>query len=402
MDLFGTRINDITDKEINRLIENSIPESKILDYKKELKIDTGDERKEFLFDIASFANSEGGIIIFGIEEKKDNKGNNTGLTKEISGIEIDNDDKLILKIEDLVKNNLEPQISSLEIKILKINDKHILLIGIPKLIDIPHMVTFKSSNKFYKRRNNGKILMDVYDLKNVFLKSYELKEKINEFRLNRIYAVRELKYLPKLDVEGSFFLHVIPFGSGNDSSINISSQTNINYLAKKLGSIRVSGWDYRHNLDGFMTFSHDLQNRIPFSYVQLFRNGALEYYTSHFHYKREGQPEVLDFAGLTFEKITVQKIKESFDVLKFFKIEPPYVVYISIFDLDEGVILTQDGWRDSSEVIGKKELILPDMIFNDLSFDIAKKMQPIFDILWQAGNYPKSPFFDDNGNHYLK
>jgi len=44
-----------------------------------LKIDTGDDRKEFLYDITSLANTNGGIIIFGIEEKKDINGHNTGL-----------------------------------------------------------------------------------------------------------------------------------------------------------------------------------------------------------------------------------------------------------------------------------------------------------------------------------
>ena len=44
---------------------------KTIEYKAELHIDTGDDRKEFLADVTSFANSNGGDLIYGIQEDRE-------------------------------------------------------------------------------------------------------------------------------------------------------------------------------------------------------------------------------------------------------------------------------------------------------------------------------------------
>ena len=65
-------------------------------------------------------NTEGGCLIFGIEEKKDSNNQNTGIPNKITGIQIGNNDKLVQALEDIVKNNTEPSISNLHIKIIEI------------------------------------------------------------------------------------------------------------------------------------------------------------------------------------------------------------------------------------------------------------------------------------------
>ena len=71
--LFDKKIENINIEDIESLIENSVCENKNLDYKRELHIDTDSDKKEFLADISSFANSNGGDIIFGIEEDSKEK-----------------------------------------------------------------------------------------------------------------------------------------------------------------------------------------------------------------------------------------------------------------------------------------------------------------------------------------
>ena len=157
------------------------------------------------------------------------------------------------------------------------------MIGIPKSIGLPYMVTYNSTNKFYKRRNSGKYLLDIYELNNLFMSNLTIKEAANNFREKRIKEVRELKFLPKLDIIGSYFLHIIPLDHLGENIIDISTESKLNYLKKKLKPINSNGFDYRHNLDGFMTFSSDHINNNPNSYVQLFRDGTLEFYTSQLH-----------------------------------------------------------------------------------------------------------------------
>jgi hypothetical protein len=400
MNLFDKNIANLSEDDIKRLISNGVSESKTLDYKRELKIDTGDDKKEFLYDITSLANTEGGALVFGIEEQKDVKKQNTGIPSKIIGVKIDNKDKLIQKIEDLVKNNVEPSINSLTIKFLEVDGLDILIIGIPKSIGLPYMVTYNSTNKFYKRRNSGKYLLDVYELSNAFMSSLKVKELANNFRRIRVKEVRELKFLPKLDIEGSYFLHIIPLGHIGENIIDISSETKLNYLKENLQPIGSNGYDFRHNLEGFMTFTNDPIKKNPFSYVQLFRDGILEFYTSHLHFRRQNEPEKLDIFGGFFERISLQCIEKAFGLLRFYQIEPPYAVFISLFDLEDAVIFVQNpgGWGNKTQVIGKSQLLFPAVVFNDTQQDISKVMKSTFDILWQAGNYTKSPFYNDNSD----
>lgn len=66
-------------------------ESGTLEFKQEVNISTKEEKKEFLYDVASFSNNHGGSIIYGIIE-------NEGEAVKIKSIE-ENYDTLILKMK---------------------------------------------------------------------------------------------------------------------------------------------------------------------------------------------------------------------------------------------------------------------------------------------------------------
>ncbi|NHO34338.1 AlbA family DNA-binding domain-containing protein [Acetobacter fallax] len=61
-------LNEITIAELQSLIDNQIPESRRLEYKRDLWPRNKEGNKEFLKDISAFANSQGGDLIVGIEE----------------------------------------------------------------------------------------------------------------------------------------------------------------------------------------------------------------------------------------------------------------------------------------------------------------------------------------------
>lgn len=57
MTILGKNPAELVSEDIDRMIESQVPESKTLDYKAELKIEKGDDRKEFLADISAFINT---------------------------------------------------------------------------------------------------------------------------------------------------------------------------------------------------------------------------------------------------------------------------------------------------------------------------------------------------------
>ena len=58
-------ISEINEADIQLLIGNEVQESKNLDYKEKLPENSDKAKKEFLADVSSFANSNGGYLIFG-------------------------------------------------------------------------------------------------------------------------------------------------------------------------------------------------------------------------------------------------------------------------------------------------------------------------------------------------
>jgi hypothetical protein len=59
-------VEEITEADLTALIEAGTPELKTLEYKQAPPGGGDDVRKEFLADVASFANSSGGHLIYGM------------------------------------------------------------------------------------------------------------------------------------------------------------------------------------------------------------------------------------------------------------------------------------------------------------------------------------------------
>ena len=143
--------------------------------------------KEFLEDISSFANTFGGIIVYGIEDLRDKKNKNTGLPGEIVGLGTINMDQEALRLGNMIRDGLDPHLNNVEFKDINVNDKIVLLIGIPRSLFAPHMISFRGSGKFFSRHNSGKFKMDAREIKQSFLQTNEWENAANNFRKFRYF-----------------------------------------------------------------------------------------------------------------------------------------------------------------------------------------------------------------------
>ena len=78
MSLANKPLDQLTEADFLELIANKVPESKTLDYKVDLKFGDRDKR-EFLADVTSFANTTGGYLLIGIKEE-------SGIPTALTGI----------------------------------------------------------------------------------------------------------------------------------------------------------------------------------------------------------------------------------------------------------------------------------------------------------------------------
>lgn len=90
-------IEQITETELRELVENRVSERKAVEYKQALPGKSDGERKEFLADVSSFANTAGGHFVYGIKEEE-------GLPVEISGFDVDNPDAVVSALDSIIRS----------------------------------------------------------------------------------------------------------------------------------------------------------------------------------------------------------------------------------------------------------------------------------------------------------
>lgn len=93
-------IEKISEVDLQELKDNAVGEGIQYDYKLDLYGNA--DKREFLKDASSFANTAGGHILIGIEEDQ-------GLPITIPGVEADLD-KAMLRLESLLRDGIEPRI----------------------------------------------------------------------------------------------------------------------------------------------------------------------------------------------------------------------------------------------------------------------------------------------------
>ncbi|SFB80933.1 Putative DNA-binding domain-containing protein [Flagellimonas taeanensis] len=384
MYILGIRADKIREADIKRLLEHQIQESSGLDYKKEFSISRDKDKKEFLFDVSAMYNTDGGCLIYGIEEEKDADGQNTGRPHEITGIEIQNSDKLTQQIEDVVKNCTEPSINQLLINELQIDGKTILILGIPKGLGLPAMVTFNQTNKFYKRRNSGKFAVDVYELNNMFMQNQVLKEKAGSFRKERINAVLNRESIPNLEIDHSFFIHIIPYGFLEYQIVDFSIVEKERLLDMR--PLYSHGSDQMYNIDGYATFTTSSDRQKISSYNQIFRNGVYEVYTSEMFFENRKGNNAFD--GRSMIKETLDSIDRGLKVLNDLEVGPPFLVSFSFHNV-LGNYLENDR-STYNRAFKQNELIFPMILVPTYESEIYSLLKPNFDILWQSFGFAKS------------
>lgn len=120
------------------------------------------DKKELAKDVSAMANSAGGVIIYGMNEKNH---------KADSLSTIDGDKYNKEWIENVLISNIHRPIEELKIHPIRIDEniaKSIYIVEIPESDDSPHMA---SNNRYYRRHNFQSIPMDEYEIRSLYFKT---------------------------------------------------------------------------------------------------------------------------------------------------------------------------------------------------------------------------------------
>ena len=375
----------IEESDLDGLVTNSVSESKTLEYKSQLKIYSDKEKLEFLKDVSALANSAGGDLIFGVDEEK-------GIAKSVSGIDIDDPDRLGLQIEDILRYGVRPRILNISIHIFKVhNDKFAIIIRIPRSWFNPHRIVFKGNDKFYLRKSSGSYSMDVDELRIAFTGNEAIYKSIENFKLERISKILE-DLTPVSLVDGpKVVLHLIPLSSFKDIK-----EIDLKYVSSdpinKLNPIYARTNDWRYNLDGFLVYSNDKERYR--SYVQLFRNGIIEAVNASLIRPIDKEQIIKD---ITFESTIIKSFSEYKKLLKELNVELPIIISVTLLEV-KGYYMgkgTRIFFKDEQVyAIDRDHLFLPELLMENYEQKEDLLLKTIFDSIWNACGMERSLNYD--------
>lgn len=152
----GFSADSVTIDALKNFVSRQPEENLHLEFKSGAFFDANN-RDKITQAVTSFANSDGGILILGVKEKK---AIGKSYADSIDGIQVDPKHSKEA-LENILMSSISPKIDSLQIIRLEDNERSIFILEIPKSERAPHMA---SDKRYYKRLNFQKIPMENYEV----------------------------------------------------------------------------------------------------------------------------------------------------------------------------------------------------------------------------------------------
>lgn len=170
-------LDSIVEGDLQRLITTKLAEQRTLDHKRELPGSLDQVKVELRADASSFANASGGYLIFGMGARK-------GIPVDLCGVEADDPDGEILRMESTIKDGVRPRVQGIVSHALTLaSGRKVIIIYIPRSWSAPHMtMNTKNWGRFYSRNSAGKYELDIGEIHSSFLRSDTITELIRTFR----------------------------------------------------------------------------------------------------------------------------------------------------------------------------------------------------------------------------
>jgi hypothetical protein len=169
-----------TQDDLQRLIEEGIPESGSLEYKERLELETDAQKRELLKDLTGMGNGGGGIIIYGIREADDGSGRPAHLTPLM-------DPALPGRLEDIVRNAVRPPLIMEPPRRIEVGTGYILVAEVFRSPLGPYMVQSYGDNRYYMRQGSRVAPMDEQQVRDAYALALRHAQD-----LERAWTAREL------------------------------------------------------------------------------------------------------------------------------------------------------------------------------------------------------------------
>lgn len=401
MGIESKAVDDLQEQDLEDLI--GCFEDKTYEFKESIPGRTDDDKKEFLADVTSFANSSGGFLVYGMAEEDRRAVRIEGLPQEEREPEV-------LRLGSLVRDGVDPRVPGIGFGQVDLkNGRWALVLHIPRSPVLPHRVAFKGSSRFFCRASDGtKYQLGTSEIRRLFDANGSVSNWIRSFRIERIAALVSDEGPIHVSERPVLTMHLVPFASADSTfvaDLDGLFEGQLDPLLHLVAEIDLWRCWRRPNLDGVLVY-YPLQQGSGKSsgYVQFFRNGCIEAVDAWSVSDSDANDK-----GISGGYLERRVIGACRDYLQFqTKHRVPYPICVTVQILGVG------GWhlREPNEntahhsfnggglerIFDRDVLTLPDVVLEDSSADVDTAFRPAFDTLWNASGFSGSPSYDANGN----
>lgn len=183
-----------TEHDLAQLVANQVAESLTLDYKASGALQKTDAKKnELSKDVSAFANSAGGLLVYGIQEVK----------HQPTQVDYGLDPSEISKewIEQVINSKISRRVDGVRIFQIPLSGERLgrvaYVVEVPASAAAPHMA---SDHRFYKRFNFECVPMEEYEVRDVSRRFTAPNLGLNVVPLEHTTRHRELPSFEKLSI----------------------------------------------------------------------------------------------------------------------------------------------------------------------------------------------------------
>ncbi|MFA1753965.1 AlbA family DNA-binding domain-containing protein [Xanthomonas campestris] len=256
----------INSEWIEQLVKDQAQESLHLDFKRELPTKREDSRKELLKDVCALANTEGGRIVYGVQEGSD------GLAEAIVPITGEDQDDAQRRVDQCIADGIEPRVVGYTVSAILVNGGYVLVIEVPQQYGGPFQTNFNNQRRFVYRQGTMNLEMNYGQLRAAFQLRGRASQAATEWRIGRLaHLDRSIKKRQLEDVAW-LALHIVPH-----QSLFSTSQIDIHAIRNRCRSL-IEG-DYTlsstFTADGLL-YTNAGRDDPKSKFIRVFRSGLVE------------------------------------------------------------------------------------------------------------------------------
>jgi len=387
-------IGEITEVHLQSLVTGKAAEGRTLEFKQDIKIGSDGDKKEFCTDVASFVNAAGGLMLHGIRAGKDA---DQGVAVEIIGIETTNVESLVLQAEQVLYNGISPRLMVGVRAIPLANGKVVIAIKTQRSSIAPHAVGRDGRYSFFTRGSNGKLPMDIPQVRSSFMLSEGLRERLRSYRAERLGRIIANDGIVPLNSGHKLILQVVPLASLAEPQDYDVSQF-LDHRNQELCAMGTRSPNRREfNLDGLADVYrvHDESAR---GYMQVNQNGIIEAVDAGVVFSRTYTDERYQnsIGGVITVSQLIRGLENSLALLRRLGCETPIYAMVTMTGM-RNLKMWHQNYAAMARACDRDEIFFQEVVITEITEKAVDLLRPTFDALWRAFGCDKCYYYGGDG-----